>query len=102
MILYKRLHPIVIEIKGLTDDMVNWYQSVGGKTYMDDYWDYKGNRRKLNYVQYGKGKYCHHRKDGTVGVRLHFNEEDASVATMFILKFPEYIESHNIEQLHFE
>ena len=93
--------PIVVEIKGLTKDMVDWYRSVGGKVYEDEHWDYKGRKINVYFVGYGKGKFCHHRKDGTVGVRLHFNEEDANIATLFIMKFTEYVEAHNIEQAHF-
>ena len=98
----KRLRPIVVEIKGLTDDMVKWYRTVGGKVFSQEHWDYRGNRKELFFVAYGNGKYCHHRKDGTVGVRLHFNEEDAKIATMFIMQFPEEIETHNMERIHFE
>ncbi len=93
--------PIVIEIKGLTEEIVNWYRSVGGKIYRDDHWDHRGNKVIVYFVGYGKGKYCHHRKDGTVGVRLHFNQEDANIATLFIMKFTEYVEAHNIVQEHF-
>ena len=97
----KRLHPIVIEIKGLTKEIVEWYRSIGGKVYSDQIWDFKGRQIDVHYVGYGKGKFCHHRRDGTVGVRLHFNEEDAKIATMFIMQFHEFVEAHNIEELHF-
>jgi hypothetical protein len=81
--------------------MINWYRSVGGKSFTEEYWDYKGHRKELTFVGYGRGKYCHYRKDGTVGVRLHFNEEDASVASLFIMTFDRDVEAHNFEAAHF-
>ena len=82
--------------------MISWYFLVGGKSFSEEHWDYRGNPKVLHFVGYGNGKYCHHRKDGTGGVRLHFNEEDAKIATAFILQFGQEVESHNIEQIHFE
>jgi hypothetical protein len=93
--------PIVIEISKLTDEMISWYQSVGGKSFQEEHYDYRGNPKQTTFVGYGRGKYCHHRKDGTGGVRLHFNEEDANIATLFIMKFTEHVEAHNIVQEHF-
>lgn len=98
----KALKPIVVEIKGLTDEMIEWYKSIGGKSFYQEYWDYRGNPKTMHFVGYGNGKYCHHRKDGSAGVRLHFNEEDANIATLFIMKFTEYVETHNIKQEHFD
>jgi len=102
MVLITRLRPIVLEIRGLTDEMIQWYRSIGGKSFTQEHWDYRGNRKELTFVGYGNGKYCHYRKDGTGGVRLHFNEEDAKIATMFILQFPDEVEAHNMVKEHFE
>jgi hypothetical protein len=95
-------YPIVIEVRKMSREIVDWYQLVGGTVYKDEHYDNKGRKVCRDYVQYGNGKYCHHRVDGTTGVRLHFNKEDAKIATMFILQFPEDVETHNIEGIHFE
>jgi hypothetical protein len=94
-------HPIVLEISKLTKEMIDWYHSVGGVGYEDEHWDHRGNRKTVTFVRYGSGKFCHHRKDGTGGVRLHFNGEHASIATMFIMQFPDFVEQHNIREVHF-
>lgn len=99
---WTKCNPIVIEIKGLTDEIVKWYRSVGGKIYKDEHWDYKGRKIDVYFVGYGNGKYCHHRQDGTVGVRLHFNEEDAQIASLFIMTFTDMIQYHNMSKVHFE
>ena len=91
-------HPITVEIKSLTDNMVDWYRSVGGQVMEKEQWNNRGKREVVKFVQYGKSKFCHHRKDGTSGVRLHFHGEDANVATLFLMTFPEYVETHNISE----
>jgi len=98
---YTAHKPIVIEIENLTKDMVDWYMSMGGKCLKDEFFDKQGKSIIVWSVGYGKGKFCHHRKDGTKGVRLHFNEEDANIATLFIMKFAEYVQTHNIRQEYF-
>ena len=101
-LLYQTHKPIVIEINNLTTEMISWFRSIGGKTFTEEHWDYRGNPKTTTFVGYGKGKYCHHRKDGTGGVRLHFNEEDAKIAALFILNFSDFVEHHNIVGAHFE
>ena len=91
-------YPVTIDISKLTDDMINWYKSAGGSTKMEEHYDYKGNKKSVTFVQFGKAKYCHHKKDGTNGVRLHFHGDDASAATMFLMTFPDYVETHNMKE----
>ena len=37
-------------------------------------------------------------EDGTNNVRLHFLGKDASTASVFLLKFNELVESHNMKE----
>ena len=50
-------------------------------------------------VQYGNSKPCYYLQDGTSNVMLNFNGKDASVATMFLLKFDKNVVSHNLNDL---
>lgn len=95
-------HPIVLEISQLTKEMINWFPSMGGVSYEEEHWDHLGKKKTITFVRYGTSKFCHHRKDGSNGVRLHFNSEYAPTATLFIMQFPKFVEQHNIKQLHFE
>jgi hypothetical protein len=94
------VYPIWIDIQELSDDVIDWYHTVGGDITYESYWDYKGKAINTTYVRYGKGKRCHHHHNGVPpgGVRLHFNGEDASVASMFILKFNDIIDNHNLKE----
>lgn len=89
-------HPIVIDIEQLTDEMIDWYVTVGGEASSAIEWTARGQEISVRYVQYKQGKrsYCH--RNGTKQVRLHFREEDAAVATLFLLKFDQYVIKHNI------
>jgi len=89
---------VFIEIDQLTKEMVEWYQLVGGDTKMDNYYDNRGRKVEKYLVQYGKGKWCYHRADGTGGTRLHFQGEDAAVASLFLIKFLEHVQTHNLKE----
>lgn len=87
---------ITIDLTELTTEMVEWYELVGGIVTEKKHWNYKGREMIVKYVKYGKSKPCHRRQDGTTGVRLHFHGDDASVASMFIIKFLDYVEQTNL------
>jgi len=87
---------IYIEIDQLTAEMVDWYEMVGGTVVQKEWWDHRGGKRLDKYVQYGKSKPCYRRQDGSGGVRLHFHGDDASVASMFIIKFLDHVEQTNL------
>lgn len=91
-------YPIFIEIDQLTDEIVEWYRLIGGTVTEKKHWNHRSREQTVKFVQYGRGKICYRRQDGTEGVRLHFNGEDAAVASMFIIKFMERVETHNLKE----
>lgn len=91
-------YAVYIDVDKLTDEMVEWYRLVDGRVYQDKWYDHRGRERTLNYVSYGQGKRCHHFQDGTAGTRLHFHGDDASAASMFIMKFFEHITRNNLQE----
>ena len=92
---------IAIEIDRLTEEMVEWFEMIGGRVHTDTFWDHHHNIQNVKYVSYGKGKQSYWRQDGSGGVRLNFHGDDASVASMFILKFMEHVQQHNLKEVHF-
>ena len=88
-------YAITIDISDLTDEMIAWYEMIGGIVTEKVWWNFR-KETIVKYVQYGKSKPCHRRQDGTTGVRLHFHGDDASVASMFIIKFLDYVEQTNL------
>jgi hypothetical protein len=94
---------ITIDTDSLTDSMVEWYQLVGGDTRSAEEFDSRHRRAVINYVKFGKAnKWCHHRRDGSGGVRLHFHGDDASTASIFLLKFYDHVQQHNLHELYEE
>ena len=91
-------YPIYIEIKEMTNSIIDWYRLIGGTVTESEEYDYRGRAKKREFVQYGKGKRCYYRADGSGGIRLHFSGEDAAVADMFIIKFMDVVESHNLKE----
>lgn len=92
--------PVKIDIIRLDDEIIEWYKTIGGNVYYDRFWNSLGKEVQQAYVSYGKGKRCHYHHNGQTGaVRLHFNGEDASVASMFVLKFMDNISGHNLEEV---
>jgi hypothetical protein len=92
--------PVRIDIVPLTEEVIEWYKAIGGTVFYDKFFDSRGREITQPYVSYGKGKRCHYHHNGEKNaVRLHFNGEDASVASMFILKFMDLITAHNLEEV---
>ena len=93
-------YSVWIDIKKLNDEIVEWYNLIGGRVHTDTFWDHRGKLQNVKFVSYGKGKWCHHHQNGSGGTRLHFHGDDASVASMFILKFMDIIDSHNLKEVN--
>lgn len=90
-------YAVWIDINEMTNDVIEWYRLIGGIVTEQEWWTYRGKQQTRAFVQYGKAKRCHYRQDGTGGIRLHFHGDDASVASMFILKFMDIIVNHNLQ-----
>ena len=94
-------YAITIDIDQLSDDMVEWFEMIGGRVITDKFYDSRGREKTVKYVQYGKGKRCHRNQDGTEGARIHFHGDDAPTASVFLIKFNEHVEKHNMRE-HYE
>lgn len=92
---------IFIELDTLTDDMISWFVQIGGEVSEDTYWNIRGNRVTTKKVRYGKSKWSYRRQDGSYGVRLHFHGDDASAASMFLLKFHEHVQQQNLGEKYY-
>ena len=91
-------YAIWIDIDQLTNEMVEWYQLIGGSVREDKWYDTRGREQIVKYVSYGKAKRCHHHHNGAGGTRLHFHGDDASTASVFIMKFFEHITNNNLKE----
>lgn len=87
---------IAIEVDRLTNDMVEWFELIGGEVSFKSDWDRKGREQTKPLVKYGKGKQSYYRQDGSGGVRINFHGDDASTASVFLIKFNEHIQQHNM------
>jgi len=87
---------IAIEIDTLTDEMIEWFKLIGGEVSFKRDWDRKGRETEKPLVKYGKGKQSYYRQDGSGGTRLNFHGDDASTASVFLIKFNEHVEQHNM------
>lgn len=91
-------YPVYVEIDELNADMVAWYKDIGGLVTQDTFYNHRGQLTTKLYVSYGRGKRCYYHSNGMGHVRLHFQGEDAPVATMFIMKFIEHVLGHNMQE----
>ena len=91
-------YAIWIDVDRLTDEMIEWYRMIDGTVLTSKFWDSRGRERSVNYVSYGKAKRCHHHQNGEGGTRLHFHGDDASTASVFIMKFFEHITNNNLQE----
>lgn len=87
---------IYIDVQNLTQDMIEWYKLVGGEVTVDTYFDARGRSIDTTFVRYGRGKRSY-KYTSTQQVKLHFNGEDASVASLFVLKYLDSIITTNLQ-----
>jgi len=88
---------ISIDVERLTDDMIEWYRLVDGEVILDTYYDVRGRKVDTTYVRYGRGKRSYKYTSGPQ-VKLHFNGEDASIASLFVLKYLDLIINTNLQK----
>lgn len=91
-------YAVWVDVDRLTEEMIDWYRMIGGVVYQDKFWDSRGREQIAKYVSYGKAKRCHHHQNGTGGTRLHFHGDDASTASVFIMKFFEHVTNNNLKE----
>lgn len=92
-------YSIWIDINEMTNAMIDWYKLIEGRVAEDTWINHRGIKIQRDIVQYRNGKKCHYRQDGTGGIRLHFDGQDAAVASMFLLKFFNHVTNHNLEEI---
>jgi hypothetical protein len=92
-------YAVWIDIKEMTNDIVDWFELVGGRKKVDKYYNHRGKEVSTEYVAYGKAKWCHYHQNGNGGIRIHFHGDDASVASMFLLKFMDVVAAHNLKEV---
>lgn len=92
---------ITIEVADLTEEMIEWFEMAGGTVTEKEWYDHRGRHIVKKYVKYGKAKPCHYHQDGTNKTnqaRIQFHGDDASTASIFILKFYDQILFTNLEE----
>jgi hypothetical protein len=60
--------------------------------------DHKGREQFTKQVQYGKAKPSYKTQDGTGLTLIRFDGVDASAASMFLIKFMDQIQHHNMKE----
>lgn len=90
---------IRIIVSDLTEEMIEWATMVGA-TYaeVNEGWSYRGKPATKKVLSFNNAKPSYQLKDGSKNVILTFNGSDASTASMFLIKFTNYIISHNLKE----
>jgi hypothetical protein len=94
----KRGYEIRFMVPELTNEMGEWFNLIGGRATSVKEYDWRGREHIINQVQYGKAKTSYVTKDGTNLTMIRFDGADASVASMFLIKFMDQIQSHNLKE----
>lgn len=95
-------HEIKIMVHELTDDMGEWFNMIGGSATQTEWHDAKGRKKYTKQVQYGRAKPSYKLQDGTDATLIRFSGDDASTASVFLLKFMDQIRSHNMKEYQHE
>jgi hypothetical protein len=91
-------YEITITVRELTDDIGHWFVLQGGNAWLTEVYDHRGRKQQTRHVQLGSAKPSYHMKDGTGHILLRIPGSAASLASMFLLKFMDQVESHNMQE----
>jgi hypothetical protein len=94
----KVVYEIQISVTQVTDEIYEWFEMIGGHASEIKNFDWRGKEYITRQVQYGRAKPSHNRLDGSKHVLVRFAGEDASIASMFILKFMDQVVNHNLKE----
>lgn len=87
-----------IVVWAVTPEMIEWWQEVGGVASVETWYDAKGREQQTTVLQFGRAKPSYKMQSGTGEVILNFNQEDSNTALMFIMKFSEDVNTHNLRE----
>lgn len=94
----KVAYGIRIDISGeVTEDIREWFITIGGRAVAKQHFNSRYKECTTYQVGYGNGKLSH-TETGTAITRIHFLGEDASVGSMFLLKFSDKVIYHNLKE----
>lgn len=85
-------------VSDIADEMVNWFNLIGGSATTIKWYNHLGQEQFKNQVQYGKAKPSYVTQDGTRLILVRFTQEDVAIASIFLIKFFDYIQSHNLKE----
>ena len=95
------LKPFKIHTNALTQEMVDFWVMMGAEAQEinEEYWSHRKQVTEKTYrIRMGKHSDWSHRfNDGSGHYLLHFREEFAPEASMFIMKFIDAIINHDIK-----
>ena len=94
----KVAYEIRFYVESLTDEMGEWFNMIGGQATQVKWSDHKGREQFTKQVQYGKAKPSYKTQDGTGLTLIRFDGVDASAASMFLIKFMDQIQHHNMKE----
>lgn len=95
----KLVYEIKFIIGTLTDEMGEWFNLVGGQATRVEWEDFRGRKQFVNHVQYGRAKRSYKMSNAVEQNVIRFDGADASVASMFLIKFMDQIISHNLKEM---
>jgi hypothetical protein len=91
-------YEIQINVKTITPEIIEWFSLIGGVVREVKNYDWRGREYVSTIVKYGTAKDSYDRKDGSNNTLIRFAGADASTASMFLLKFMDQVESHNMKE----
>lgn len=91
-------YEIKFVVTDISDDMGLWFQMQGGEAWATEEYDYRGRKRMMKHVKFGKAKPSYKMQDGTNSYLIRFAGSDASTASVFLLKYYEEIISNNMQE----
>lgn len=92
-------YEITIVVKNIDVDILKWYVDVGGRIAEDKWYNPRGQEVSIPIVQFGRGPISHKMQNDTGEYLIRFHGSEADTALMFLMKFSDYVVSHNMREI---
>lgn len=92
-------YEVMITLKDLSTEFLQWWDEIGGLVQFVSYYDHRGREQRKALIQYSGARPSHTFNDGSGQTLVRFRSEDAHVALMLLLKWPELIIGHNMKEV---
>lgn len=92
----RRVHTYRMVFRKIDEEMATWWLGQGGEAKTVETYDSRGRRKNLYHIRVPGHKWSHQHQDGSERVTLQMLSEHARWALLWIMRWNDEIEYHDV------